>query len=166
MTQEPWLRGPLPGFHPLLQPVAHALTQSLEDVKAIAGDLPEEFLWVKPAGRASAGFHLQHISGVLDRMMTYARGEKLDEAQLDELSDEGHPFRDITKEQLVALYETRIAAFFEQLKNTPENSFTEERGVGRRELPSTVIGLLFHAAEHVQRHTGQLLVTASVVGER
>jgi uncharacterized damage-inducible protein DinB len=30
-------------------------------------------------------------------------------------------------------------------------------------MPRTVIGLLFHAAEHAQRHTGQLIATAKVV---
>jgi uncharacterized damage-inducible protein DinB len=37
------------------------------------------------------------------------------------------------------------------------------RFVGRAKLPSTVLGLLVHAAEHTMRHTGQLLVTVQVL---
>jgi hypothetical protein len=37
---------------------------------------------------------------------------------------------------------------------------TEPRYVGRKMLPSTVIGLLTHIAEHTQRHVGQAITTA------
>ena len=49
-----------------------------------------------------------------------------------------------------------------QLRRTDERELTAPRGVGRAQLPSSVIGLLFHAAEHTQRHLGQMLVTARV----
>ena len=39
----------------------------------------------------------------------------------------------------------------------------EVREVGRDRIPSTVGGLIFHAAEHTQRHLGQLLVTVRVL---
>jgi hypothetical protein len=42
---------------------------------------------------------------------------------------------------------------------TGEATLTATREVGRARLPSTVIGLLFHAAEHTQRHAGQALTT-------
>ena len=48
-------------------------------------------------------------------------------------------------------------------KTIPETTLTDERFVGRKKLSTTVIGLLFHAAEHSQRHVGQLLVTVSAV---
>jgi hypothetical protein len=35
--------------------------------------------------------------------------------------------------------------------------------VGRAKLPATTLGLLFHAAEHTQRHVGQLMTTLKVV---
>jgi hypothetical protein len=35
--------------------------------------------------------------------------------------------------------------------------------VGRARLPSTVFGLLFHVAEHTQRHAGQAITTAKIV---
>jgi hypothetical protein len=77
---EAWLRGPVEGVPPLLQPVAHALLQAAEEVDALLDDFPEERLWERPAGAASAGFHLQHLRGVVDRLFTYARGEALSAA--------------------------------------------------------------------------------------
>jgi hypothetical protein len=37
------------------------------------------------------------------------------------------------------------------------------RGVGRAQLPSTVIGCLVHGAEHAMRHVGQLSVTTRIL---
>ena len=62
---EVWLRGPVSGITPILQPVAHALLQAREEVEAMMANFPEEQLWSRPAGVASPGFHLQHLSGVL-----------------------------------------------------------------------------------------------------
>jgi hypothetical protein len=39
----------------------------------------------------------------------------------------------------------------------------EERAVGRARLPATVLGLLFHGAEHTTRHVGQLVTTLKMV---
>jgi len=39
----------------------------------------------------------------------------------------------------------------------------EARGIGRKRIPTNVLGLLFHAAEHTQRHTGQLYVTVKML---
>src|ERR1700742_1748879 len=86
---EVWLRGPLEGIPPLLQPVAHALLQAREEVNAMMANFPEIFLWVKPGGMASPAFHLQHLTGILDRLFTYARGESLDTSQLTYLANEG-----------------------------------------------------------------------------
>ena len=87
---EVWLRGPLPAIPSLLQPVAHALLQAREEVMELMDGFPEELLWERPAGVASPGFHLQHLSGVLDRLFTYARGGGLDKEQLEDLASEGN----------------------------------------------------------------------------
>jgi len=159
---EVWLRGPLPDVPPLLQPAAHALLQAVEEVRALLGGFPPSQLWTRPAGLASVGFHLQHLAGVVHRMGTYAQGRPLDEAQLAWLSSEG---RDTGQslEQLIDAWEDRVTGLLGQMRGTPADSLTEFRPVGRKALPSTVIGLLFHAAEHSQRHVGQLLVTARIV---
>jgi uncharacterized damage-inducible protein DinB len=162
--QEAWLRGPIAGVAPLLQPVAHALVQAREEVHGIVATLPDAALWTRPAGMASAGFHLQHLSGVLDRLFTYARGESLTGSQLTALSLEGsEPSSPVTARALGLAFDARVEAALIQLRETPAESLVEARAVGRAGLPSTVIGLLTHAAEHTMRHVGQLLVTARVV---
>lgn len=67
---EVWLRGPVANIPSLLQPVAHALLQAREEVNEMLVDFPEDHLWDKPAGVASVGFHLQHLKGVLDRLLS------------------------------------------------------------------------------------------------
>lgn len=128
-------------------------------------DFPLERLWERPGGLASVGFHLQHLSGVLDRLFTYARGESLDEKQLSVLAAEGKPDPQIHFRDLIASFHEQVEIALEQLRSTDERTLTEHRAVGRAQLPSTVLGLLVHAAEHTQRHVGQLLVTAGVLRE-
>lgn len=161
---EPWLRGPVPGVPPLLQPVAHALLQAAEDVRRVVAPLDAVRVW-QVAGRAAPiGFHVRHAGGSLDRLFTYARGEALSERQLAALRAE-----EVTDEVpedgagLVAAFEARIQAALSQVRATPESALTDTRTVGRRRLPSTVLGLLFHAAEHTQRHVGQIVTTARVL---
>lgn len=161
---EVWLRGPLPDMPSLLQPVAHALLQAREEVQEIMVDFPVALLWERPAGVASVGFHLQHLAGVLDRLLTYARGEMLTAAQLDALGQEGKPAGGTDKvNELVQAFNRQVDRALDQLRHTDERLLTEIRGVGRAQVPSTVLGLLVHAAEHTQRHVGQLLVTVRVV---
>lgn len=157
---EVWLRGPIAGVPALLQPVAHALLQAREEVDALLQDFPEALLWRRPAGVASVGFHLQHLSGVVDRLFTYARGEPLTQQQREALAAEGEPPElGGSVEDLVHAFHQQVERALDQLRMTEEHTLLQARAVGRRQLPSTVLGLLFHAAEHVQRHVGQLLVT-------
>ena len=161
---EVWLRGPLPEVPPLLQPVAHALLQAREEVSEIMVDFPADKLAERPLGLASVGFHLRHLAGVLDRTFTYARGEALGATQLAYLAAEGQPPTHAgAVAELVQAFSAQVDKALAQLTATPESSLPTWRGVGRAQLPSTVVGLLVHAAEHTTRHVGQLLVTARVV---
>jgi hypothetical protein len=160
---EVWMRGPVEGIPALLQPVAHALLQAAEEIEWVMSDFPDHLLWVKPAGMASVGFHLQHIPGVLDRLFTYAAEQQLTSDQLKYLSEEGLEQNHLRRTQLVQQAVDGIRAAVARLSNVDEATLTAFRGVGRKKLPSTVIGLLFHAAEHTMRHVGQLIVTAGVV---
>ena len=162
---EVWLRGPLENIPALLQPVAHALLQAQEEIQKMLNDFPDTLLWKRPAGAASVGFHLQHLSGVLDRLSSYALGKTLSEEQMTYLNQEGKE-TEATLKELIGALEKSIQRFLQQLEKTDPSTLTEHRGVGRRALPSTVMGLLFHAAEHTMRHTGQLLVTARVLLHR
>ncbi|MDT0685076.1 DinB family protein [Autumnicola psychrophila] len=160
---EVWLRGPVPGIPALLQPAAHALLQSKEEVFKYTKGFSEDLLLEKPAGRASVGFHLQHITGVLDRMLTYAEGKLLSEDQFEFLGREGEPTENRNLANLTTDFANKVDEALEVFKATPEAILTEKRTVGRKKLPSTVLGLYFHAAEHSQRHVGQMLVTISVL---
>ena len=42
-------------------------------------------------------------------------------------------------------------------------TLAEPREVGRRQLPTTVAGLLTHIAEHTARHVGEAIITAKVI---
>jgi len=158
-----WLRGAVPGITPFLQPVVHALLQAQMEVQQALEHFPVDKIWDRPAGSASVAFHLQHLAGVLDRLFTYAREEQLSSLQLNALQKEGKEENHIHLKDLLQAFNNQVDAAIGQLKNTGVSSLLETRGVGRKQIPSTVLGLLFHAAEHTQRHTGQLLVTAKVV---
>ena len=161
---EPWLRGPVPGVPALLQPAAHALQMSLEDCEAAAAHLTTDQLWTSPGGVASVGFHLRHLAGSTDRLLTYARGAGLDAAQRTALAAEsavGDPRPSAAR--LLTAWRAGVEMAIAQLAATPAATLTDPREVGRGKLPSTVLGLLFHAAEHASRHTGQVVTTARIV---
>jgi len=164
---EVWQRGPSPEFITVLQPIAHALLQAREEINEYMQHFPVELLWLRPANMASVGFHLQHLSGVLDRVFTYARAEKLTDFQFEQLYEEGKGSTEgYSINALVERFNKQVDLALQQLKYTDEAILGDYRGIGRAGLPSTVIGLLFHAAEHTMRHVGQLMVTAAVVKEK
>ncbi len=161
-----WQRGPIPGVIDVLQPVAHMLLQVRESVGELVAGLSETEWNARPANVASAAFHVRHITGVVDRLFTYARGEPLSDAQFDALRHEGdHLPLDDAPAVLRALDE-RIDTALAQLRSTDPATLGDFRGVGRAQLPSTVIGCLTHGAEHSMRHVGALSVTVRVVRNR
>jgi uncharacterized damage-inducible protein DinB len=163
VKREVWQRGPVDGIAPLLQPVAHALLQAVEELQELLKDFQAELLWKRPANLASPAFHLQHMSGVIDRLFTYAKGAALSKEQLEILAAEGKEDAAITVRQLLEKLEKQVDSALLQLMETKENILTDPRGIGRAQIPTTVMGLLFHAAEHTMRHLGQLLVTVKIL---
>src|SRR5215207_3347531 len=147
---EVWLRGPLPDMSPLLQPVAHALLQAREEVEAELAGFREDLLWERPGNVASVGFHLRHLAGVLDRLFTYARGETLSATQLATLELEGLIDERVHSADLVKKFHDQVDRAVDELRRIDEGVLTRPRTVGRNKLPSTVLGLLVHSAEHVQ----------------
>lgn len=162
--REVWQRGPVEGVPDVLQPVAHALLQAVEEVRKFTHDFPEELLWVKPYGVASVGFHLNHLTGVVDRLFTYADAQVLNENQREFLKAEQNPENLPAKvSELVAAFDQKVEEAVSFLRETSTEDLTAFRGLGRAQIPTTKLGLLFHAAEHAQRHVGQLLVTVRVL---
>lgn len=161
---EVWLRGPMPGIQPYLQPAAHTLHQVREDIEAAVQGLTPEQLWQRPGGAAAIGFHLHHLPGSLERLLTYSRGESLSPEQTARLASEKTVHED--RPGLDALL-TRLTAEIERaldyLRSIPLDTLLQRRDVGRKKLPSTTLGLIFHAAEHSSRHAGQIVTLARVV---
>ena len=161
---EAWLRGPIEGVDALLQPAAHALVQAREDLDRATVGVSSADLWMRPNGAASLGYHIRHMTGSLDRLLTYARGAQLDGRQLACLKREAEPGSPPDElPTLIAQARTTIDAALAQLRATPRDELLEPRAVGRQGLPSNVLGLLFHAAEHTTRHVGQAITTAKMV---
>jgi uncharacterized damage-inducible protein DinB len=158
-----WQRGPIAGVPDALQPVAHILLQVQESVHELVDGLTEQQWNARPANVASAAFHVRHIAGVIDRLFTYARGQMLNDAQFAALALEREPLALADVPSVLGALDARVATAIDELRNTDPATLGVFRGVGRKQLPSTVIGCLVHGAEHSMRHVGQLAVTVRVV---
>lgn len=159
-----WLTGPVAGVPAALQPAAHALLQTVEDVRHALEGFVEDDLWLTPGGAASIGFHLVHLVGSTDRLCTAARGDRLTDAQQAARAAEKTP--PSPRPSLATLIDRAAAALnsaVDQLRATDPATLDHPRPVGRAGLPTTVGGLLFHAAEHSQRHAGQIVTTAKIL---
>ena len=163
MPTEPWLKGAIDGIPPMLMPAVHALMQAQEDITRFTNNLTPEEIWQEPNGAPSIGFHLRHLNGSCDRLLTYAKGENLSEAQFAFLVYEQMGAKNESAAELVASANLRINEIIAYLHIVPEQDFLAERFVGRARLKTNVIGLLFHLAEHTQRHVGSLIAIARVV---
>ncbi len=158
---EIWLTGPLPGYHPLVMPVVHSLLQVKTEVDALLPSVTDAQLWDRPNGAASIGFHVRHIGGSTERLLTYVRGESLTQEQLAASAREA--IEVVPRDVLAAETHDRLDRVLDFLRTVDPGTLLEERKVGRAGLPSTTIGLLFHIAEHATRHAGQALTTARVM---
>ncbi|MEO7367988.1 MAG: DinB family protein [Gemmatimonadaceae bacterium] len=158
-----WQRGPVEDVPDLLQPVAHILLQVGESADELVEKLNETEWNDRPAGVASAAFHVRHMTAVIDRLFTYARGEALTPEQFAELRSEGDPVTADDISVVLRALHTRIDRAVAELRTIDPSALGDFREVGRAKLPSTVIGCLVHGAEHAMRHIGQLSVTTRIV---
>ncbi len=161
---EAWLRGSVEGFDPFVMPAVHALIQAREDIQHLAATVPDAHVWATPGGAASIGFHVRHLGGALDRLLTYARGETLSDSQKLAMRSEslpGDPPAALAR--VVAEVEQQIDRALDQLRLATRDDLIQPRSVGRTALPATTLGLLFHAAEHCTRHAGQAITTAKIL---
>ena len=158
---EPWLRGPLPGVHPLLAPVLYAFQEAREDLRKWTSNLTDGQVWDRSHGLASVGFQIRHIAGSVERLMTYVVRGQLTAQQLAELRAEMEPGTSLN--DLLLLLDRKLAAAEATVRAIDPATLGETREVGRQRLPTTVGGLLTHIAEHTQRHVGQTIVTAKVL---
>jgi uncharacterized damage-inducible protein DinB len=156
---EPWMRGPIEGVDPLVAPVLYSFQHAREDLARHTEGLTGEQLWASPHGFGSVGFHLRHIAGSTERLVTYLQGRALDQRQLAELAEDKRPDgpdRDVLLASLDRVFRDAEAV----VRSLDTSRLADDRTVGRDRLPTTVIGLLTHIAEHTQRHVGQAISAA------
>ena len=151
--EEPWLRGPIPGVDPLIAPVLYTFTQAREDLARYTEGLTAEQLW-----SSTVGFHIRHISRSTDRLIGYLEG------RLPQQLGDGDP--GATREDLLAELDSAFHRAEAVVRSIDPATLRDAREVGRKRLPTTVIGLLTHIAEHTQRHVGQAITAAKGIGAR
>jgi hypothetical protein len=160
---EPWLRGPVAGVVPGLQPVAHALLYAREQLEHILPGLSAEQIWRRPGNVAPIGYHVRHSLGSIDRMLTYLGGSGLSEEQFAALEAEKHDQPDMDGRALLDLARSIIDRALTAVRSVSEAELDEARSVGRKQMPSNVRGLFFEIAVHTARHVGQVATTAKLV---
>jgi hypothetical protein len=158
---EPWLRGPIAGMSPLTAPILFTFQQAREDLDRATDGLTPEQLWTSPQGIGQVGFHLRHIAGSTDRLVTYLQGGSLNDEQMAALRSEHVP-SGAGRGELLALVECAFRRAEAVVRAIDPAILAEPRSVGRKHLPTTVIGLLVHIAEHTQRHVGQAISAAKL----
>jgi len=163
-SPEPWLRSTLTELPPVPRATLHALEQAREDIWKWCSPLSDEQLNARPAGIAPVAFHLRHIARSLDRLLTYAEGRQLTEDQLSQLKYEMS--QGTAREQLLTELDAALKRSTERVLALATADLQIPRAVGKKQLPSTVGGLLVHIAEHTQRHVGQAITTAKFVTVR
>ena len=155
---EPWMRGPIPGVDTFVAPLLYSFQMAREDLAKYTAGLTPEQIWATPHGFGSVGFHLRHIAGSTGRLMTYVIDGQLSSDQIAVLKTEKEP--GATREELLAGIDQAFEAAEAIVRALDPARLAEPRGVGRKQLPTTVIGLLVHIAEHTQRHVGQAISAA------
>jgi uncharacterized damage-inducible protein DinB len=155
--EEAWLRGPLVGVSPFLAPVLASFQQAREDLARYTEGLSAEQLWKAPPGFGTVGFHLRHIAGSTERLISYLQGKDLTATQMAALQAEKEPCG--TREELLGALDRAFQHAEAVVRSIDPATLAEPRRVGRKRLPTTVIGLLTHIAEHTQRHVGEAIVT-------
>jgi uncharacterized damage-inducible protein DinB len=160
MSTEPWLRGPIEGVHPLVAPVFFSFAMVREDLARHTAGLTHQQVWRK-LDRASLGFHLKHIAGSVDRLMVYLNGGQLSDSQLESMKQESIADADLPA--LLSGIDASFRAAEDSLRALDPQTLYDSRSVGRKALPTTVIGLIVHLAEHTQRHLGQAITTSKLV---
>lgn len=158
---EPWLRGTLTDVPALQRAVLHALELAREDLERWCDGLSDDELNERPDGLASVAFHMRHIARSIDRLLTYAEGRQLSAEQINVMKQEMDP--DATRNELTAELVVAFAKSGKRIRSFSAQQLEEERRVGKKQLPTSVGGLLVHVADHTQRHVGQAITTAKIV---
>jgi uncharacterized damage-inducible protein DinB len=152
----------LEAVHPLVAPTLYAYAQAREDLAYWTKELNEAQIWARPHGLAPVGFQLRHIAGSVERLTTYLRGQQLTPGQAEAIQHEMEP--GAGRAELLRAVNASLDRSELAIRALDPAALTDARTVGRQRLPTTVVGLVVHLAEHTQRHVGQAIVTAKLAG--
>lgn len=158
---EPWLRGTHSELPAVLRAVLHAFELANEDTHYWTGDLSESELHSSPLGLTSLAFHLRHIPRSLDRLLTYAEGNQLSSEQITAMKTESDP--GASRDELFSEFNAGLESAAQRVRAFAAADLNQLRGVGKKQLPTSIGGLLVHLADHTQRHTGQIVTTAKLL---
>jgi uncharacterized damage-inducible protein DinB len=158
---EPWLRGTHTDVPAVGRAVLHALELSLDDIRKWTDGLSDAEVHAQPLGLPSVAFHIKHIARSTDRILTYAEGGQLNPEQLAAMKAEQAGAE--TLAELMSELEAAFNAAAGRIRALAGGNYDEPRGVGRKQLPTSMGGALIHVADHTQRHTGQVVTTAKVL---
>lgn len=158
---EPWLRGTHAETPAVLRAVIHALELAQEDLRKWCGGLTDEEVNLQPFGLPSIGFQLRHIARSMDRLLTYAESRDLTPDQLAAMKAEAAP--GAMRDALLAEVAAALEAAQRRVRSIRVGGLDAPRAVGRKQLPTSVGGLIVHVADHTQRHVGQVVTTAKLL---
>ena len=155
------MRGPIEGVEPLVAPVFYSFTQVREELAHYTEGLTTEQVWRQVNSLPTLGFHLRHIAGSVDRLMSYLMEAEISPEQIVYLKSEGEPGASL--DDLLAGVDAAFAKAESQLRTIKADDIHAPRYIGRKRLPTSVLGLLVHVSEHTQRHLGQSITTAKLM---
>lgn len=164
MQPEPWMRGTHTEVGVVARAVTHALELAGEEIEKWCAELSAEQFHARPCGLPSVAFQLRHIAGSVDRLLSYAEGRALTEEQFAALR--GEDSVEGTPAEVIASTLAALRGAIERVHALDGANLDQPRGIGRKQLPTTVGGALIHVAEHTQRHVGQLITTVQVVSSQ
>ena len=160
---EPWLSGTYSDVPAVGRAVLHALDLALDDITKWTEGLTDIEVHATPLDLPPVAFHLRHIARSVDRILTYAEGNQLTPEQLAALKSEQSSDAPETLAALIAEVEVSFSNATERIRTLSTADFNTFRGVGRKQLPTSIGGALIHVADHTQRHVGQVVTTAKVL---
>ena len=158
---EPWLRGTYADVPAVGRAVLHAFDLALDDLTKWTDGLTDAEVHAHPLELPSIGFHLRHIARSTDRLLSYAEGGQLSAEQLTALKAEQGGEEPLAA--LLAEVEVSFSNAADRVWVLATANLDTFRGVGRKQLPTSIGGALVHVADHTQRHVGQVVTTAKVV---
>lgn len=160
-TEEPWMSGTLADLHPVVAALLYSFRHARLDLGAWTKELSTEELSLSLLGLAPVSFHIRHIAGSVDRLLTYARREQLSALQIAAIGDEAQP--GLSREEMLKLLDDSFGQAETVVRGLDSASLCKIREIGRKRIPVPLGTLLVHIAEHTQRHVGEAIITVKAV---